>query len=159
MTRIRWIPRAGLALALLGLGALGWAIKAAPSELTGTYAASTEFVTAGSRETSARPGAMLELRLTIAETGGALTGLLDAQVKHSLLRFAFPVTGSRLQGHVDLAVQVNLCLERPMVRLSGALGGDDALQFAVTSQTITCNFSALYLERPKALRLIRQISP
>ena len=158
MTRIRWIPRAGLALALLGLGALGWAIKAAPSELTGTYAASTEFVTAGSRETSARPGAMLELRLTIAETGGALTGLLDAQVKHSLLRFAFPVTGSRLQGHVDLAVQVNLCLERPIVRLSGALG-DDALQFAGTSQTITCNFSALYLELPKQLRLVRQISP
>ena len=157
--RIRWIPRAGLALALVGLGALLWAVRAAPSELTGTYAASTEFVTAGSRETSARPGAMLELRLTITEAGGALTGFLDAQVKHSLLRFAFPVTGSRLQGHVDLAVQVNLCLERPIIRLSGALGGDDALEFAGTSQTITCNFSALYLELPKALRLIRQIAP
>ena len=83
--RNRWIARAGLALALVGLGALVWAVRATPSELTGTYAASTEFVTAGSREASARPGAMLELRLTITEAGGALTGFLDAQDRKSVV--------------------------------------------------------------------------
>ena len=88
---------------------------------------------------------MLELHLTITEADGVLTGLLDAQVRNSILRFAFPVIGVQRSGNVKLAVEVNLCLERPIVRLSGALISGGALQFAPTSQTITCNFSRVYL--------------
>lgn len=139
---------------------LAWQAAAAPlEELTGAYTASTEFVAAASRETSTRPGAMLELRLTLSEARGALTGFLDVQVQHSLLRFAFPVTGSKRSNRVDLTVQVNLCLERPTVRLVGTVTSDGTLQFAGTSQTITCNFSSLYLELPKSLRLLRALSP
>ena len=164
MAQIKKISRAGLALlsmALLSmtLCALAWPVAAATLELTGTYTASTEFITAPSRETSTRPGAMLELRLTFSEASGVLTGFLDAQLQRSVLRFAFPVTGSQHAERVDLAVQINLCLERPIVRLSGTLGQDGALLTAGTSQTITCNLSSLYLELPKSLRLLRQISP
>ena len=149
------IARAGLAL----VTALTWQALAASLELTGAYTASTEFVTAATRETITRPGAMLELRLTLSDTSGAFTGFLDAQVQHSVLRFAFPVTGSQRSGRVELAVQVNLCLERPIVRLSGTLISDGALQFASTSQTITCNFNRVYLELPNSLRLVRIRSP
>ena len=76
---------------------------------------------------------------------GMLTGFLDAQVRNSILRFAFPVIGVQRSGKVKLAVEVNLCLERPIVRLSGVLISGGALQFAPTSQTITCNFSRVYL--------------
>ena len=155
MMQIATISGTGLVFAALML----WSATAAPLELTGAYTASTEFVTSATRETSTRPGAMLELRLTLSETGGVLTGFLDAQVQRSILRFAFPVTGSQRSGHVELAVQVNLCLERPIVRLSGTLVSDGALQFAGTSQTITCNFSRVYLELPKSLRLVRILSP
>ena len=149
----------GLARASLGLMLLTCWAAAAPLELTGAYTSSTEFVTAASRETSTRPGAVLELRLTITEAGGVLTGFLDAQVQRSILRFAFPVTGVRRSNRVDLTVQVDLCLERPMVRLVGEAGNDGTLTFAATSQTITCNFAQVYLQLPRALRLLRQVSP
>ena len=138
---------------------LTWCAAAAPLELTGAYTASTEFVTAASRETSTRPGTMLELRLTVSAADGALTGFLDAQVQHSLLRFAFPVTGVQRSNRVDLTVQVNLCLERPIVKLVGEASDDGALTFGATSQTITCNFSQVYLQLPRALHLRRQVSP
>ena len=151
--RLQTVSQASLALMALTCAA------AAPLELTGAYTASTELVTAANRETSSRPGAMLELRLTISAADGALTGFLDAQVQRSLLRFAFPVSGLQRSNRVDLAVQVNLCLERPIVKLVGTVTSDGALQFAGTSQTITCNFSSLYLELPKSLRLLRTLSP
>lgn len=154
MARLRMISRAGLALIVLA-----WQAAAAPLELTGAYTASTEFVTAASRETSTRPGTMLELRLTVSAADGALTGFLDAQVQHSLLRFAFPVTGVQRSNRVDLAVQVNLCLERPIVRLTGAVTDDGAITFAPTAQTITCNFGSVYLQLPRAVRLVLQIAP
>jgi hypothetical protein len=138
---------------------LAWHAAAAPLELTGAYTASTEFVSAASRETSTRPGAMLELRLTIQQADGALTGFLDAQVQRSLLRFAFPITGSLRSGRVDLAVQANLCLERPTVHLIGVVTDDGAITFAATSQTITCNSSSVYLELPKSLHLLRTLAP
>ena len=154
MARLKTVSQISLALMVLT-----WWAAAAPLELTGAYTTSTEFVTAASFETSTRPGAMLELRLTLGEAGGVLTGFLDAQVQHSLLRFGFPVTGLQRQGRVDLAVQVNLCFERPIVKLVGTVGDDGALAFAATSQTITCNFSQVYLQLPRALRLLRQVSP
>ena len=69
MARLKTVSQISLALMVLT-----WWAAAAPLELTGAYTTSTEFVTAASFETSTRPGAMLELRLTLGEAGGVLTG-------------------------------------------------------------------------------------
>jgi hypothetical protein len=149
----------GSALASLALMALTWQGAAAPLKLTGAHTASAEFVMAASQETSTRPGTMLELRLTITEAGGTLKGFLDAQVEHSVLRFAFAVNGTQRQGRVDLAVQVNLCVERPSVHITGTATDNGAITFAATAQTITCNFARVYLQLPRAVHLNLQIAP
>ena len=125
------------------------------SSLTGVYVAKATVVIESQDGSDVPSTYALEVKLTIIDTDGTVSGELSFRGQNWLISLSFPVSGTHKLKEAKLKLKVTMCLESPTVSVNAVVIPNGSLLVAKGMQLLTCNFERLRMILPEEIRFNR----
>ena len=125
------------------------------SSLTGVYVAKATVVIESQDGSDVPSTYALEVKLTIIDTDGTVSGELSFRGQNWLVSLSFPVSGTHKLKEAKLKLKVTMCLESPTVSVNAVVIPNGSLLVAKGMQLLTCNFERLRMILPEEIRFNR----